>query len=290
MKRFRLEDYTLSDLPLMVWRLSQPGRQEPHRHDCIEMVYVVSGAGIMEVNGCRYPIVRGDLYVMNPGDIHAFVGDEQFNFYNIMFREDLFTAAEQTTLRRFPAFAAWLERRPDHRPAGRKKYNFAPPLGDELETRLERLERELKSRRPDSLMMARALFDTLLLDMLRHVSANTADRTLVDDRSGGGIPRVISWIYHHYRERLTIAQLARIGGVSRNYLGELFRRETGLTPFDYVCRLRAEKARQMLEESPLSISEIAAELGFCDTSYFSRSFRRFTGLSPRQYRRMLQAR
>jgi len=287
MECFHIKNYTSSRLPLQVWRLTQPGNQTEHRHDCMEMVYVVGGTGVTLVNGRPYPAVRGDLYVMNPQDTHAFFGEDKFSFYNILFRPSVFSREERTELQHFPLFEEWQtdsDVAPDNQ---NKKFNFAPPVGDQIEALLEAIAKELKSRQPGSEVTAAALFKVAMVKILRNITTGTSEMILLKDSSGGGIPRVVSWINQHYREKLTVSQLAKIAGVSKNYLGECFNRTTGVSPFDYICRLRIEKARQLLENSNRTLTEIAAETGFCDTSYFSRSFRRFTGMSPRDYRTMI---
>ena len=93
MNCYELKNYCRTALPLAVWReLPQPLYQPEHRHDCVEMVFVEHGAGWCAVNGCRYPMLRGDLYVMSESDRHAFSCDRGFVFFNIMFSRDLLTA------------------------------------------------------------------------------------------------------------------------------------------------------------------------------------------------------
>ena len=55
----------------------------------------------------------------------------------------------------------------------------------------------------------------------------------------------------------------------------------------YVNRVRIEAAREMLAETPLSVSDIAAQTGFKDSFYFSKKFKAVTGITPRQYRNSL---
>lgn len=286
MKRFRLDDYATAGLPLMVWRQQARGEQAAHRHDCIEMVYVTSGAGVTAVNGCHYPVVRGDLYVMNARDTHAFASEHSFNYYNIMFKETLFSPRELTELHRFPLFSQWFNVETG-RERKQKKYSFPPPAGDRIERHLDEIAVELRRQRPGYQLLAKSQFAEMLIYILRSTGTETAGFDLNDNLSGHAVAKALSYINRHYREQLTVAMLARAAGISPSYLGERFRRETGTSLFDYICRLRIEKARQSLEESDAPISEIAAELGFCDTSYFSRSFHRFTGISPRQYRNMV---
>ena len=69
--------------------------------------------------------------------------------------------------------------------------------------------------------------------------------------------------------------------MNANYLGQLFKRETGKTYSAYVTELRIEKAKEMLVSGDLSINEIAVTLGFNDYFYFLKTFKRVSGYTPK---------
>ena len=56
-----------------------------------------------------------------------------------------------------------------------------------------------------------------------------------------------------------------------------------MTPWEYLIRLRLEKAKQLLRNSDFTVSEIAQRTGFCDASYLTRVFRRHEQMTPRRY-------
>ena len=64
-----------------------------------------------------------------------------------------------------------------------------------------------------------------------------------------------------------------------------FSKATGMSPLEYVHRLRIEETKQMLETGDAPVEAVAAEVGYQDTSFFGRLFRRRVGLTPAQYRR-----
>ena len=64
----------------------------------------------------------------------------------------------------------------------------------------------------------------------------------------------------------------------------MFKEQTGYPPLQYINKLRIERAKQLLADAGLSVSECAETLGFTDVNYFSRLFRKFTGVSPSKYK------
>ena len=63
-----------------------------------------------------------------------------------------------------------------------------------------------------------------------------------------------------------------------------FKTITGISPHQYVLQQRIKKAQYLLQQNQISISEIAATVGFCDQSHFTKYFKRIVGITPRQYR------
>ena len=93
-----------------------------------------------------------------------------------------------------------------------------------------------------------------------------------------------SWMEEHFAEPISAEQLARRAAMSQRSLSRRFVTATGLTPTDYLHRLRIEAAKRLLETSSLNVQEITARVGYQDSRSFSRLFRAGAGLSPRDYR------
>jgi AraC-like DNA-binding protein len=111
----------------------------------------------------------------------------------------------------------------------------------------------------------------------------------VGSREGNRAEPVEIWkarnfIQRHSDEELSLTQVARVVGISPNYLSEKFKEVTGVNFVDYVARLRFEKACAFLHEVDLRISEIAFAVGFQSLSQFNRVFKKLAGKSPTRYR------
>jgi AraC-like DNA-binding protein len=107
---------------------------------------------------------------------------------------------------------------------------------------------------------------------------------LLPSHTSAPVKRALLFLQQHYARKTTRAEIAQAVGVSGKYLSEIFRKELGMTVWEYLTRYRIYRAQQLLRSSTETITSIAAQVGFEDSAYFSRVFRNETGFSPRAYR------
>jgi transcriptional regulator GlxA family with amidase domain len=96
---------------------------------------------------------------------------------------------------------------------------------------------------------------------------------------------VIDFINDNLQRKISLTELTQVANLSASHLTRLFKTHTGLTPGEYLRRLRMEKARHLIATSVLSIKQIMALAGYNNKTHFGRHFRRSFDLSPSEYRR-----
>ncbi len=101
------------------------------------------------------------------------------------------------------------------------------------------------------------------------------------------IARARKYIHEHQAEKLTLGEVARSINTSAFYFCKLFKKTTGLNYTDYLSRVRIERAKNLLLNPNLRVSEIAFEVGFQSLTHFNRVFKRILGQSPTEYRAQL---
>lgn len=97
--------------------------------------------------------------------------------------------------------------------------------------------------------------------------------------------RIANYIVDHYAAPITREGIANAMQVSDDYVSRVFRKETGMTPWQFLSRYRIIQAQKLLLTTDLTITEVGDQVGFSDPAYFIRVFRRETGKSPQQYRK-----
>jgi AraC-like DNA-binding protein len=93
------------------------------------------------------------------------------------------------------------------------------------------------------------------------------------------------WLEAHLAVPVRLEDAAREAGLSPFHFLRVFAKIVGVTPHQYVLRLRLREAARLLAEASRSITDIALDSGFADLSNFVRTFRRAAGVSPREFRR-----
>ena len=99
------------------------------------------------------------------------------------------------------------------------------------------------------------------------------------------IHRCIHYIGTHYNEKITLEEAAKIVYLSPPYLSRIFKEKTGNTFQEYVSAVRIEKAKQLILQDKLPLSDIAHMVGYEDQSYFTKVFRRVVGCTPSQFKK-----
>jgi len=103
------------------------------------------------------------------------------------------------------------------------------------------------------------------------------------------IKRAKEYIEEHHTEEVSLARAAKAVNMSTFYFCKMFKKVTGINFTDYLSRVRIEKAKNLLLNPNLRVSEIAFEVGFQSLTHFNRVFKKLLGQSPTEYRAQVLA-
>lgn len=122
----------------------------------------------------------------------------------------------------------------------------------------------------------------LRAEMDRFLSAYEAWRRKYSE---GAVASAMRFIEEHYTESLSLQQVASHVHLNASYFSHLFKKETGRSFVNFLIDVRMERAKQLLRNTDLSVTEVAGHVGYDLPNYFAKLFRQSTGLSPKEYRR-----
>lgn len=98
----------------------------------------------------------------------------------------------------------------------------------------------------------------------------------------------ISFIHEHLEQNINLELLSGAIGMNPSYFCRLFQQEIGYSPYQYIIRQRVQKAKALLKNQDLSISDIALQCGFANHSHLDRHFLKLVGIAPKAYRHTLR--
>ena len=164
----------------------------------------------------------------------------------------------------------------------------------DIDERLARLARDLA----DELLEEAAGQELIVAAIVEHALVHTLRRYANVRRSehmelsrAGLVDRrirlAVELMHSHMHRELSLEEIASAAHLSPFHFSRLFKKLTGATPHAYLASLRGARARDLLAETDLSVTEVGARVGYMSSSHFSKAFRQSTGISPSAYRKAL---
>jgi len=248
-----------------------------HYHNFIEIGFCVSGCGLVAI-GEKFETVRpGDAMFVAPGVRHYSKSlDECYCRFVFLEPEKLpNTLVNTAELNRLLCRAG------------------SQVLRGEMAALCERVSRAFLIEPDDTagLERATALLCQLALE-LPPAALTDVDAASRDSTAEGGVTRdsvaydAAAYMKLHYNDPLSVARLAELCHLSESRFRRRFAEEYGCTPYQYLYRLRAEIGAELLRRTQLTVSEVAAYVGFGCDSEFYRCFFKMYGMSPSAWRKM----
>jgi AraC-like DNA-binding protein/mannose-6-phosphate isomerase-like protein (cupin superfamily) len=302
----RARQYFSASFPLYIAEVLQTAIPE-HSHEFFEMIYVRRGRGWHFIEGGRYPIKAGELYVISPDEKHGYapLPGEKLQIVNILWMpslvEDMLRAASKSRGRSgtsTPSEQGTLSGAQQLlyvEPMLRKETRFTRRLqlagrtALRVELLLDEMRREQREAAAGCELLLRHLFCALLVLLSRSYdeqNERTRQRSETPRLSSLEtiVARAIEYIEENHARPLRVSDVAAHVALSSSRLSHVFKQHTRRGVNEYLHEYRIARACASLVESKMAVGEIAADVGYSDARFFHRVFRRHTGCNPTQYR------
>ncbi len=247
----------------------------PHIHrDCFEICCHYEGAQHYELGGKVYEVHSGDIFIAMPGELHSTGAwtEEKSKFYYI-----IFSCLPDTAHFLGLDSAASDAIRDTLFSIQTRLFHGTPALKKLLEEVLEISKSDSPFRRARTV----GLLTEFFYQLTRILGGKVATKEALPD----DIREAVRYLETHLEEPYCAADLARRIHLSLPQFQRKFRLSTGFSPHDYALRLKMERARSLLADSPLKVTEISYMLGFSSSQHFSNAFRQYVGQTPTAYRK-----
>ncbi len=253
------------NFPIRLQSFYSANNLTPHWHEHIELLFFISGKGLISCGTSQYDISGGDLIFVNSNELHSFNNTSSFDYYCIIINPTFFNDVYFDNILIEPYIK---------KDTQIKKYFEI--IYDEYVNKKDGWDMIIKSKTYE-----------LMTYLLRNYKLASLPPKEYDARNLKlkRINSLLLYISEHYQENLTTASLAKMCYLSEYYFCRFFKNETGMSAVSYINKIRTDKAAVLLENTDVSITEIAMSTGFDDVNYFTRVFKKNKHISPSEYRK-----
>lgn len=256
---------------------------EPNIHENYEMVYMKKGYAVFEISGNPVNLGPNDIVVIKPMQYHKFTVKSEngceFIVLNFTFENRINGEFSEVPLEDFLNFVSSKETGP--------YITLKVSQKNEIVVLLNRILKERDSSEPGS------EFLNYLLVMELFVLLSRALKMEWENSIKSKSPKLkelinisINFIHTNFERDISLGDIAKFVFLSPSYFTRAFKEETGMSPISYLLKVRIERAKELLEDTGLKISDIALNVGFSNQQRFNEMFKKYTKHTPLQYRKM----
>ncbi|MDA3960219.1 MAG: helix-turn-helix domain-containing protein [Planctomycetota bacterium] len=254
-----------------------------HSHEFHEFFYCAEGAGHQYRETAELRMQKGDLFLFPADVMHKGAGDPGGGCLGVvLYINDRAFAEVSEGDAEAAAMLKALVRYGRERGA---RLPLSVPGRERVDTIMRRMGDEAHDRRPGYRCALKNLMSEFLVTMLRdEATASFMHTAVAPVTTHDQIDDVRRYLDVHFRESITVGEMADVAGLSRSHFHAVFKRETGATLTNYLQTLRISEAQRLLREDSMSIIEVAMASGFSSLSHFYEVFGSRVGCSPKAYR------
>lgn len=246
-----------------------------HWHQCVELLYISKGYGIVVVDNQHYTARPGRLFIFPPFRLHkVHVDDSEKNHYHrttMHIEQSVVESALHAFPRHQAQFAALAA---SNVPA--QVYDLSE-RADFMETILTQFDAIDATGHYPACEVAFLMMQIMAFLPAQPQSLVSQQQTVAS--------RIMSWIEIYYSEKFSLDELAQAMGLSRSYTSRVFHQQTGGSIQEFLLTRRIKRSCDLLRTTADSIDAIAIAVGFNEVTYFITCFKKMMHQTPLQYRK-----
>ncbi|MFU0801499.1 MAG: AraC family transcriptional regulator [Xylanivirga thermophila] len=258
-----------------------------HKHDFIEIAYVISGNGIHIIGDYEYKVSEGDLFIINYDMEHGFFSDPNSKkvpiVYNCAFMPEFLDASLLETKHFENITSSFLFKSlfpDDYAPS--PDLHLKGAAFNEIGGIFSKMYSEYNLRQKGYMDIIRAYLIELIIKIFRYI--DNEDKKHISLKNKKIVESAIEYLKENYNSDVKLEDLAMKSFISKNYFSTLFKETTGINFSDFVQKLRIDEACKLLKTTDMKVIDIAHEVGFNDIKFFYEVFKRVTSQTPGSYR------
>lgn len=263
-----------------IWHMELEEKEMSHMTGRLEeaavFLYVAEGRLVCQVNQEKEKLEKGEGLFVNRGNVYrlAECGRYGVELYVIIMEKE-YVEADGLIAEKYIA------------PVLENELFFHLKLGTEQELPeiLKNLGEAARNKEEGYELKLRSLAFELWLNLYREMIAYQPSVKKADVREKVKLCQMLEYIHVHYKEKITLGELAGNAGISTGEYCRFFKKKMNRTPFEYLQVYRISQSLPEILEKADTISNIALRHGFAGSSYFTETFKKEMGCAPGDYRK-----
>ncbi len=250
----------------------------PHYHNTYEIYYLLEGRRNYFIENRTYPVVKGDIVIINIQDIHRTM--------------DAGLSSHERILINFKKEFIFRHMDPDQDidllecfQNKNKVIRLKIPEQAFVQSILIKMTDEYKKKQKGFITYERILLTELLLFINRHLEHHGNEGLEYSSRLHKNMSEIAQYLSENYMDRLSLKQVADRYYITPCHLSRAFKKTTGFTFVEYLNNVRIKESQKLLKETRKTVLQISELTGFDSQTHFGRVFKGITGFSPMQYRK-----
>lgn len=249
---------------------------QSHKHSRMEIMYIISGHCIVQVNDEKILLVKSEFICIDADVFHSLhvLSGAPCRIMNIefTFEEKECSLAIKEIAEKYPVVQNFLSH---------QRQYFIYHDADDICWLLRKIISSV-----DNQMIGRELeCDLLFAELLICMSCIDIEQTAITNPGHKYIQAAIRYMKHNYYRDISMSKISKHVGVTEGYLSRIFKTSTGESVMAYLSQIRVKKAMLLLSKTELPITDICAYIGIESRQYFDRVFKNQTELTPSEYRK-----
>ncbi|MGI6011812.1 MAG: AraC family transcriptional regulator [Ruminococcus sp.] len=280
-----LEFPAQDDTPIAVTVWNHMISVKPHRHRFQEFALITKGYCIHVYKGISVPLIPGDVFLIEPDEEHSYEIQAPIELINCQFYPEKLEGECRKLMREMGCQEENYGYRSRQSQLNRQGIiHLDMKERQDIEFLLNCMMEEQKRGEEDMAGMKTACLQMILIKFRRNRKRKAAQIDHYKNSRKEKIYEILSYVEDHLAEEINFGQIAGQAGWSTGYFRAVFKDVTGMTPTEYLNRLRILKSLEYMQRDGLNVSEAAQRVGFLDPAYYSRLFKKIMGYAPRYFK------
>lgn len=283
---YEYKDFLENGMKFTAYRSTFVGESTVHKHNFLELIYIISGSAVHYIDDTEYKVTKGDLLLIDTDQTHFHKSETGVMFADMVLLPEFISENLYSTHTAIDIFAYYLYNSEQFSTKGLPRTPLIRFKGNDLiaaDAIVNAMCDEILNRANNYAEIVSSYLNILFYMIIRNIETTNSDRVMNDIRDI--IPGIIDYIEKNASSQISMNEMAKKYFYSPAYFSRAFKKNFGVSFSAYVQSVRVQKVIELLDGTSMSVEEISERIGYHDKRELNRAFKNVTGTTPGEYRK-----